>query len=275
MIRKPNIPVPQLGDLPLGLAVCKINKLLFVSDYRNRKIRRIELSTCAIESWTVKSRPQGLSLTARHNLLVSCLQTVTPVGQVLEFTQEGTLIREVSYENPIWQAIETVDDPTLLLLSLYDGPVHGIAAVFWNGPELDCFGGKAGSGNLLLNEPQSLAVTKKGNVLVADSGNNCVKIVHASLGTARSLQLPANIKLDTPIALCYNEALGRLFVGESGGQHRVLVFDHVTNLDAMFKNVWQWCFFLSLLLPAGLHELMCEETARFVCFGLFHWSGHS
>jgi DNA-binding beta-propeller fold protein YncE len=73
-------------------------------------------------------------------------------------------------------------------------------------------------------------------VLVADYYNNRIIALNPSLTAARQLPLPVDTRLQSPFALCFDESRGRLYVGENVGQRRVLVFDNVNNINAMFRQ---------------------------------------
>ena len=75
--------------------------------------------------------------------------------------------------------------------------------------------------------PSSLAVTKNDNILVADEGNNRILSINRSTGCVQELALSVDGGTRGPGGLCLDESRGRLYVGECGGQNRVLVFDGV------------------------------------------------
>jgi streptogramin lyase len=92
-----------------------------------------------------------------------------------------------------------------------------------------------GSGPGQMNCPRSLTVDSKGYILVTDKINNRILVLNPEMTDARQLPLPP---LDTPMnvprAICFVESLGRLYVGEFGGQQRILGFDNVFNLSSLF-----------------------------------------
>jgi len=77
-----------------------------------------------------------------------------------------------------------------------------------------------------MKNPTSLAVTKNGDILVADQDNRILSI-NSSLGSIQELALSVDGGIHKPRGLCLDESRGRLYVGELGGEHRVLVFDGV------------------------------------------------
>jgi len=78
-----------------------------------------------------------------------------------------------------------------------------------------------------MKNPSSLAVTKNDDILVADSSNDRIVSINRSTGCVQELALPVDGGIQYPRGLCLDESRGRLYVGENGGQHRVLVFDGV------------------------------------------------
>ena len=76
-----------------------------------------------------------------------------------------------------------------------------------------------------MNSPRSLAVTKNDDILVADQCNHRIVSLNSSLSSAQVLALPVDIGLQLSIGLCLDETRGRLYISESGGSSRVLVFE--------------------------------------------------
>jgi len=81
-----------------------------------------------------------------------------------------------------------------------------------------------------MNHPSSLAVTKNDDILVADQYNNRILSINRSTGCVQELALSVDDGIQQPVGLCLDESRGRLYVGERGGQHRVLVFDGVSSV---------------------------------------------
>ena len=75
--------------------------------------------------------------------------------------------------------------------------------------------------------PRGLAVTKNDDILVADQCNNRILSINRSTGCVQDLALSVDDGIRYPFDLCLDESRSRLYVGEVGGQHRVLVFDGV------------------------------------------------
>jgi len=73
----------------------------------------------------------------------------------------------------------------------------------------------------------SLAVTKNDDILVADEDNNRILSINSSFDSIQELALSVDGGIHEPRGLCLDESRGRLYVGEYGGEYRVLVFDGV------------------------------------------------
>ena len=73
--------------------------------------------------------------------------------------------------------------------------------------------------------PLGLAVTRNDNILVADYGNNRIVSINRSTGCVQELALSIHHGIQNILDLSLDESRGRLYIGEWGGQHRVLVFD--------------------------------------------------
>jgi hypothetical protein len=82
-----------------------------------------------------------------------------------------------------------------------------------------------------------LAADKLGFLLVADRGNYRLFVLKPTLRAERVLPLPDDIaeSITSSQAVWLDESRGGLYVGENGGQFRVLVFD-ISNLSAAFSS---------------------------------------
>ena len=78
--------------------------------------------------------------------------------------------------------------------------------------------------------PTSLAVTKNDDILVADQHNHRILSINRSTCCVQELALSVDGGIQCPFGLCLDESRGRLYVGEYGGQHRVLVYGGVNSV---------------------------------------------
>jgi len=70
---KINIPGLRYAS---GLAVCEHNNCLYVSDGDSELIHRVDLSNKASTSWTAADRHYIITLTRKHNLLLTLYDTI-------------------------------------------------------------------------------------------------------------------------------------------------------------------------------------------------------
>jgi DNA-binding beta-propeller fold protein YncE len=102
---------------------------------------------------------------------------------------------------------------------------------------------EAGSKPGQMNRPQSLVTDKFGYIAVADENNNKIIVLNPTFSEVRDFSLPLNDtgEINNPRGLWLDESQCRLYVGEWGGQKRVLVFDNVCNLYDSSSSVQLSC----------------------------------
>jgi len=221
-----HIRIRGLGsNLSYGLAASIHYDCLYASDCSNDRIHRVDLSGSSAEKqWSVANGPAGLSVNKEHNVVVAC----RGAHKLQEYTTHGTLVREISLQ-PVgasspWHAVQlstgdyvVSDDTTLGAVSVVG--VDGQVVCSYDQSQASNVGPMSG--------PRSLAVTKNDNILVADRSNNRIVSLDSSLSSAHKLVLPVDNAMQGPWGLFLDELRKRLYVGEYGGENRVLVFDNV------------------------------------------------
>lgn len=226
-----------------GLAACAANNRLYVSDYINDVVDFVDLSASEDDNRRLQiERPAGLSVTvSAHHLLVVCRDCRT----ICEFAPDGTPVRQVSSDDGslMSYAVE-LDGGDRVLVARCGPSVHGVCVKSWDdGRTVASYGSEPPAfARVELRYPLCSAVDSKGFVFVADSKNGRVVVVDPSLQDA--CQLPLMDDCDGPdverqsfdaiTALCYDEPRGRLYVGEYGTWNRVLVYDNVGDVSALF-----------------------------------------
>jgi len=219
-----HISVPGLGSLSnKGLAACATNRCMYASDGDNSNIHRVELSgSNAVEKWSVARFPAGLAVNKAHNLVVACCKP----NKLQEYTTHGTLVREICL-----QAVRVRRPYHAMQLSTGDYVVSqltspGVVSVVGvDGQVVHSYGQSKASNVGQMKYPSSLAVTKNDDILVADEDNNRILLISRSTDCVQELALSVDGGIQEPRGLCLDESRGRLYAGEYGGQHRVLVFD--------------------------------------------------
>jgi len=218
-----HITVHGLGTVTSGVTACDRNKCLYLSNYYNNSVHRVELSgSNAKKMWTVSSNPRGLSVNIAHNLVVACRDA----NKLQEYTTHGSLVREICLQPGVtkpWHAIQLSTGD--YVVSQWSPGV--VSVVGKDGQVVHSYGQSQTSDVGQMKSPTSLAVTKNDNILVADHINNRILSINRSTGCVQELTLSVDGGIQGPLGLCLDESRGRLYVGEYGGQQRVLIFDGV------------------------------------------------
>jgi len=219
-----HIAVHGLGT-SYGLVACPNNNCLYASDCTiNSNIHRVELSgSNAVKKWSMADRPTGLSVNIAHNLVVACYGA----NKLQEYTTHGSLVREICLQSGVtnpWHAIQLSTGD--YVVSHFTSP--GVVSVVGvDGQVIHSYGPSQTSDVGQMEYPRGLAVTKNDDILVADQCNNRILSINRSTGCVQDLALSVDDGIRYPFDLCLDESRSRLYVGEVGGQHRVLVFDGV------------------------------------------------
>jgi hypothetical protein len=233
-----DITVSGAGSSLQGLAPCHTDNCLYVSDRYNHKVHKLNLSSTpgsytavTTISWSVDGEPYGLSVNRQHNLLVALNSK-----KIAEYTPSGSLVRELSDSNSMYQAVEHVVNGTFVFSRL--GSVHGVGLMSVDGRVIHSYGSTTnGSGPGQMNFPRNLAVDREGFVLAGDDRNNRILVLNPTLSDARPLPLPTSADgqpLNDPSGLWLDESRGRLYVGEWRSPYRVLVYDNVFYFATLF-----------------------------------------
>jgi hypothetical protein len=204
---------------PLGIVACSRYNCFYVAErsfddesyVSSYYIHKVGLSlNGTIESvcrWEVVGCPGGLSITEKHNLLV----TVHDPEILMEFTTYGSLVREVKLDISInWpcHAVELHDNTFALCHTGY--LEHRICKVNASGKILQTYGGMPGSDAGQLSCPINITVDESGRLFVADRGNNRVLVLSSSLDYLTDIFARENF--NTPRRLHINRVKSRLYV---------------------------------------------------------------
>ena len=159
-----------------------------------------------------------------HNVVVACYGA----HKLQEYTTHGTLVREISLQQVgvswPWPRHAVQLSTGHYVVSHGTSP-GAVSVVGLDGQIVHSYDQSQASNVGPMNSPRSLAVTKNDDILVADQCNHRIVSLNSSLSSAQVLALPVDIGLQLSIGLCLDETRGRLYISESGGSSRVLVFE--------------------------------------------------
>jgi len=219
------LTVPGLGQICYGLAACISSNCLYASDFNNNSIHRVDLSAHDIvNTWSVASQPAGLSVNKAHNVVVAC----HGANKLQEYTTHGTLVREISLQQAgLTWPFHAVQLSTGDYVVSQDTSPGVVIVVGVDGQVVRRYDRSQSSDVRQMRYPTSLAVTKNGDIVVADSNNNRILSIDHSLSSVQVLSLPVDGGLQDPSCLCLDEPRGRLCVSERS-RSRILVFESKT-----------------------------------------------
>jgi len=220
-----HIRIPGLGSPSRGLAASIHHDCLYASDWQYSRIHRVDLSdSSAVKQWSVASHPVGLSMNKEHNVVVAC----QGAHKLQEYTTHGTLVREIGLQqvgvSSPWHAIQLSTGDYVVSRNTSPGAVSVVGV---DGQVVRSYDQSQASNVGPMRDPASLAVTKNDYILVADPSNNRIMSLDSSLSSAHELALPVDNAIKSPFGLFLDELRKRLYVGEFGGECRVLVFDNM------------------------------------------------
>ena len=193
---------------------------LFVSEYKNGFIHRLEMPDGPSTKWRVDGKWLKMSVSRAGNILVACGDP----SKIMEYTSTGVRVRTTSLDesmNGLGQAIQLENDRFLIChanksfdrVCIIDNTGNVIKINDRN------YSKKVGK----LNFPSHLAVDRKGFIVVVDRNNDRIVQLNASLEFIREV-IPQSVGLIKPYRMCLNEREGRLYVAELD-RKRIFIFD--------------------------------------------------
>jgi len=220
-----HIAVAGLGLSTYGMTPCAKHMCLYLSDCgKDSSVHKVDLlGSNAVKKWSVAKGPRGLSVNIAHNLVVACQDA----NKIQEYTTHGSLVREICLQSGVtdpWHAIQLSTGDYVVSQYRLLGVVSVVGV---DGQVVHSYGPSETSQVGQMKNPASLAVTKNNNILVADEDNNRILSINRSTGCVQEMALSVDGGIRWPRGLCLDESRGRLYVGETSGQYRVLVFDGV------------------------------------------------
>jgi len=207
-----------------GLAACQFNQCLYVSEQNAQVIHKVSpVTNNTVKQWSVNGQPFGLSVNSAHNLLVACHNT----HKVVEYTTEGTMVRDINLQPGITSPTHVVQLPSGNFGITHHGPVHGYSEVDGDGKIIKPV--PATRAPAQMSSPHGFAISKNGTrVFVADHGNNRIMLLlNLESLSVQQLPDPWNTGLNKPYTIHFDVSAGTMYVGEWGGG-RVMCYQKST-----------------------------------------------
>jgi 6-phosphogluconolactonase (cycloisomerase 2 family) len=250
-------------DASNDLTSCVVNSCLYVSDYTNATVHKIELTgDNEVFKWRLAddSMPNGLSINTECNLLVSCYD------KLLEYTSNGSLVREIRLESIRLESITrpqhamkrpchaiqltsdqfvvSADDDTDVLgfgfSRMRSSKSHDVIEVNSRGQVVFSYENQLQSTTRPeFKGPSHLAVDKNNEcIFVADVGNDRIVMLKRSLKCAREFKASVDgSRLQSPSRVYFNQSNSHLYVGEWINGGRIFVFDISSFLTSLLMNL--------------------------------------
>jgi len=165
---------------------CEHNRCAYIGDLIVKCVHRLDVQG-AVTRWTVNDVPEGLSVNAAHNVIVTC----RVVRKVKVFSSHGDLLRELMVPsddiNP-WHAIQTRSGQFIVCHGALGDAVRRVCMMSDDGRHIvHSHGGQRGSDTGQCNVPFRLAVDDNEFVFVADIYNRRVTLLSPTLEYVREV----------------------------------------------------------------------------------------
>jgi len=206
------LSVPNAREF-FDMTSCANLLCLYISDPSVKCIHRLDLHGNA-EQWPVSDAPDGLSVNANHNLIVTCSE----VRKIKDFSPRGELLRDVilpdDVTNPL-HAIQLTSGQFIVCHGCADDPVHRVCKISSDGRHVvQSHGGQPGSDTGQYNVPVHLAVDDNEFVFVVDCGNRRVTLLSPTLEYVRQVVSRDQLKWGRPLRQCLDVQRRRLYVAD-------------------------------------------------------------
>ena len=154
---------------PTGVALNSAGTVLYVADYNNHAIRKIDLTQLPLTTATYVTTLAGNGTSGKDDGFGSAARFNNPFGVAVDITG-GVWVTD--------QNNQTIRVVVGGAVTTYAGDSSTTGNGYVNGPRL---------GGAKFNTPRGIAVDSSGNVYVADSGNFVVRKITASSGLVSTL----------------------------------------------------------------------------------------
>jgi len=179
-------------------------------------VHRLEVRGASTR-WPVNDVPFGLSVTAAHNVIVTC----PVVRKIKEFSSHGDILRELTLPDDVIHPLHTIQLRSGQFIVSHgdvDNPINRVCMISADGRHIvHSHGGHWGSATGQYNVPRHLAVDYSEFVYVVDMNNRRVTLLSPTLWYIRHIrQVVSSDKLTgRPTRLYLDVQRRRLYVADS------------------------------------------------------------
>ena len=192
---------------------CEHNRCVYIGDEVVECVHRLDVQG-AVTRWTVNDEPQGLSVNAAHNVIVTC----PVVRKVKVFSTHGDLLRELMVPSDVinpWHAIQARSGQFIVCHGALGDAVHRVCMMSDDGRHIvHSHGGQQGTDTGQYRVPAHLAVDDNEFVFVADVNNRRVTLLSPTLEYVRQVVSRDQLKW-RPHRLCLDTERRVLYVAEN------------------------------------------------------------
>ena len=225
---KSNFPAPMKDRYFIPLALCAVDKHILMCDSYNNKVHICAKNGCKFKSISVKS-PTGVTANQQGELYVSVYE-----GTINKLSYRNNRFIRTAWVTGLGNGIRGLKIDAQGNVYVVQSVRHCILKFDPTG-KLVMFYGSGGSGTSQLNKPNSFCLNESvGELYVCDTGNNRIQVY--DLASGQHIKSIGNGTLIQPTAIKADSS-GDLFVGESGGDPNVKLFDPTGNLKYSLKDL--------------------------------------
>jgi len=192
---------------------CEHYCCMYISDWDVECIHRLDAQGAATQ-WPVNDEPVGLSVNAKHNLLVTCDEA----RKIKEFTTDGHIVRTVCLPGDVIKPCHTIEARSGQFIVCHGWPddaVHGVCMISADGRHIvHSHGGQPGSRTDQYDVPFHLAVDNDEFVFVLDVNNCRVTLLSPTLHYVRQVVSRDHLKWG-PRRVCLDVERKYLYVTDN------------------------------------------------------------
>jgi len=210
------LTVPNIRGVT-DMTSCEHYRCVYIADGGVDCIHRLDVGLQgAVTQWAVNDEPQGLSVNAAHNVLVTCRD----VRKIKEFSSHGDLLRELTLPDDVihpWHAIQTRNGEFIVCHGGRHDAIHRVCKISVDGRHIiKSHGGQRGPDIGQYDRPVHLAVDRPNNefVFVVDFNNRRVTLLSPTLDYIRHVVSRDDLKW-RPDRLCLDTHRRRLYVADN------------------------------------------------------------